>query len=193
MKIKVGDKEFNIDQATTPEELKKGLSGKKDLPKGSGLLLSFSKADRYPITMKDMQFPLTLVFEDGGKVIDITTLNPGDSDYVGKLPYTSVLEINPKEAEGIKHGNDVLVIGKKNDDGTVDIADGNIEPKGVAHILDENGKVQMNLLGSERVFSRKATEKIFDLAKSNNYKKLAKFVFKEIQAQDDRPEEYSKN
>ncbi len=73
------------------------------------------------------------------------------------------------------------------------MAEGGLAAKGERHVLDEDGKNQMNLKGGERIFSRKATNRMFDLAKKGDAKKLGKFLINEITAQDSRPTEYSKN
>jgi len=193
MRIKIGDKEIKADVAKTRDELKKGLLGTDSLPKGEGLLLQFEDEGDYPITMKGMKYPLTLIFSKGGKINRVLRAEPEEDNIKGFGPIDAVLEINPKDASGIKPGQDMEIIGEKKTDGTVEMTDGGLTPKGAAHVLDENGNVQMNIKGGERIFSRKATSRMFELAKKGDYKKLAKFVFDELDNQDSRPEEYAKN
>ena len=193
MRIKIGDKEIKANVAKTPSELKKGLLETDELPKGEGLLLQFEEEGDYPITMKGMKYPLTLIFAKGGRINRVLNADPEEDNLRGFGPVDMVLEINPKDAEGIKPGHEMEIVGEKKEDGTVEMAEGGLQPKGAAHVLDENGKVQMNLKGGERIFSRKATSQMFELAKKGDYKKLAKFVFDELDRQDSRPEEYAKN
>jgi uncharacterized membrane protein (UPF0127 family) len=193
MKVKIGDKEFKVKQATETKDLKKGLLDTDSLPKGEGMLLSFSEPGDHPITMVGMNYPLTLVFANGGKINRVVYAEPGDDGIRGVGSVDSVLEINQEDAYGIYPGQDLKFIGEKNEDGTVEVAGAGLDPKGVAHVLDEDGNVQMNLAGGERIFSRKATERMFDLAKKGDYKKLGKFVIDELDRQDGRKPEYAKN
>jgi hypothetical protein len=64
-------------------------------------------------------------------------------------------------------------------------------------VLDSNGDVQYKLEGGERIFSRIMTRKMikqaltaYKLDTDEEYKKLGKLVFKELQAQDSREAEY---
>jgi len=193
MRVKVGDKEFTVKQAKTPDELKQGLLGTTELPKGEGMLLSFDRPGEYPITMKGMDYPLTLIFANGGKVNRVITAKPDEDNIFGVGLVDSVLEVNPSDVKGISPGQTMEILGEKKADGTVEMAEGGLTPKGAAHVLDEDGKVQMNLKGGERIFSRKATSRMFELAKKGEFKKLGKYAIDEITNQDERPEEYAKN
>jgi uncharacterized membrane protein (UPF0127 family) len=193
MKVKIGNKEFTVKQAKTPKELKKGLLETDKLPKNEGMLLSFEKPGNYSITTVGMNYPLSLIFAKGGRINRVAAADPGIESITGLGPVDTVLEINKDEAYDIKPGQVLEIIGEKKEDGTVELADGGLAPKGVAHVLDENGKVQMNLAGGERIFSRKATAKMFDLAKKGDFKKLGKFVIDELDKQDNNPPEYANN
>ena len=64
-------------------------------------------------------------------------------------------------------------------------------------VLDSDGNVQMKLFSGERIFSRIFTRKLVKQAiiayrtdSEEEYIKLAKMVFKELDAQDNRPQEY---
>jgi hypothetical protein len=157
------------------------------------MLLKFGTPGDYPITTVGMKYPLSLVFAEGGKINRVVKANPGIDNIFGNGPVDMVLEINPNEAKGMRAGQNLELIGEKTDDGKVKMAEGGLEPKGTAHVLDENGRVQMNLKGGERIFSRKSTARMFELARKKEYKKLAKFVFDELDRQDSRPEEYADN
>lgn len=65
------------------------------------------------------------------------------------------------------------------------------------HVLDENGKVQTNIEGDERIFSRKHTAKLLELAEKahsseadNDYKKLGMAMMRMIDKQDTQEQEY---
>jgi len=192
MKIKAGDKEFTVKVAADDNSRAIGLSTTEKLPKKEGLVLKFEEAYDVPITMADMKYPLDIIFSNGGKIGKIVTAQPGDEVMAG-IPSDLILEINAGEADGIKVGDVLEMIGEKKPDGTVEMADGGLAPKGERFVLDENGKNQMNLLGNERIFSRKATRRIFELANKKEFKKLGKFLIDEVRRQDNRPAEYAAN
>lgn len=62
--------------ADTQDERKKGLSGKEDLPIGEGVLFVFDSSDTYAIWMKDMLFPIDIIWVDDAptgekRIVDI--------------------------------------------------------------------------------------------------------------------------
>ncbi len=62
--IYVGSTAVFASVADTPEELKKGLSGVKELPEFHGKLFIFDSDARHGIWMKDMNFPLDILWFD---------------------------------------------------------------------------------------------------------------------------------
>lgn len=55
--------------AVTEEEKAKGLSGKNELAENEGLLFVFDKNDRWGIWMKDMLFPIDIIWFDENKKV----------------------------------------------------------------------------------------------------------------------------
>lgn len=193
MKIKIGSKEFEIQILETPEATRIGLSQTEKLPKKEGIAMRFESPAIIPITMQGMSFPIDIIFTLDGKVTKIVTASPGDQDInIGK-PSDLIIEVNAGETSDIKFKDEVSFVGQKNEDGTVEMADGGIAVEGARQVLDEDGKNQMNLKGGERIFSRVATKRMFELAKNKELKKLGKYAITEIEKQDTRPEEYAKN
>ena len=58
-----------VTTAFTNEEQKKGLSGRESLPEEEGLLFIFSKPDFYGFWMKEMKFPIDIVWIDENLMI----------------------------------------------------------------------------------------------------------------------------
>jgi len=58
----LGGKEFSVGIAKTPSEREQGLSGRKSLPQDNGLLFIFDKPDKYGFWMKDMNFPIDIIW-----------------------------------------------------------------------------------------------------------------------------------
>lgn len=201
MKIKVGNKEFSVKVASSDASRKQGLKGITKIPEGSGLVLSYEKEQVVPITMSGMKIPIDIVFSRGGKVQEIVSASIESPEILIEGPSDLVLEINKGEGAGIKTGDTISWVGEKNDDGTITMASGGIAAKSdEMQVLDEDGNNQMNIKGNERIFSRKHTVRLFDLAKKadesgldTDYKKLGKTMVDIIVTQDTQDQEYTKD
>ena len=55
-------KTFRVETATTPAQWQKGLSGHASLAENAGMLFVFDKPDNYGFWMKDMLFPLDIIW-----------------------------------------------------------------------------------------------------------------------------------
>lgn len=107
---------FNLIVAKSAREKEIGLSDRKDLPKDQGMLFPFDKEGYYGFWMKNMQFPIDIIYIKKGKIVTIFENVKPPKDTGGKLiVYQStetadtVLEINAglvKEYE-IKVGNEI--------------------------------------------------------------------------------------
>lgn len=70
--VVLSGKEFKADIAYKSEELEKGLSGREALPPGYGLLFVFDKPDKYGFWMKDMNFPIDMIWiSDTNKIVGL--------------------------------------------------------------------------------------------------------------------------
>ena len=65
-KVVVGGVEVLVEVADTDVSREKGLSGRESLPEGKGMLFVFEKPDRYGFWMKDMKFPIDIIWIDSG-------------------------------------------------------------------------------------------------------------------------------
>ena len=113
--LKIGDKTILIEIAKTEKDREQGLSGKKNLPTEQGMLFAFDKPDFYSFWMKEMNFPIDIVWLDQGlKIVEITE-NFEPKTYpqtiTSHYPAQYVLEINTKSVEkyGFKIG-DVFIL-----------------------------------------------------------------------------------
>jgi uncharacterized membrane protein (UPF0127 family) len=200
MKLKVGNKEFKVKVASTPESRQKGLLGVKagSMPKDAGLVLKFDQATPVPITMDGMKFAIDIIFVRDFRVQKVVSAEPDDDDIKINDASDFVLEVIKGSGTSIKKDDLVEWIGEKKEDGTIQMVDGGIEAvAGAMQVLDDKGKVQANIQGDERIFSRKHTEKLCNLAekadksKSNNdYKKLGMAMMRMIDKQDTQEQEY---
>lgn len=108
--LKIGSHQWSVEYADTESERVLGLGKRASLPQASGMLFIFPQTDRYQFWMKDMEFPLDLVFITDGKVESLVQnvapeerglLSPGE-------PVKYVLEVNAGETTGIIPGDSVL-------------------------------------------------------------------------------------
>ncbi|OHB24171.1 MAG: hypothetical protein A3F96_01000 [Parcubacteria group bacterium RIFCSPLOWO2_12_FULL_40_10] len=67
--IIIGDTKIEIKTAETPEERTLGLSGQKSLPHNRGLFFIYDQPDLYGIWMKEMNFPIDIIWFDSDKKI----------------------------------------------------------------------------------------------------------------------------
>src|SRR3989344_4284483 len=87
----------------TPSDRKKGLSGRESLPLNHGMLFVFEQKAQYGIWMKDMQFPIDIIWiGEDKRIVDIVfsaTVEKGKRDseltvYKPKEAAKYILEIN---------------------------------------------------------------------------------------------------
>lgn len=71
-RYKVGEKEIVVEIASGPEAQARGLSGRESLDEDRGMLFDFDKPDIYYFWMKDMNFPIDIIwFDENRKIIYI--------------------------------------------------------------------------------------------------------------------------
>ena len=121
--VKVGDAVFPVELALTGEEQFQGLSGREVLPPGTGMLFIYEQESRFSFWMKEMQFPLDIVWIGANcTVVDVALDVPPPEQgqtleelprFSPKEPVQYVLEINAGEfsASGIGLGDPVQFAG----------------------------------------------------------------------------------
>lgn len=71
--VKIGEALIRIEIADTPEEISLGLSGRESLEEGSGLLFIMPTSARHGFWMKDMRFPIDIIWiDENWVVVDIS-------------------------------------------------------------------------------------------------------------------------
>ncbi len=106
--VRVGGAAFLVELAIAPEQQIQGLSGRAVLAPDTGMLFVYQRESRYNFWMKEMRFPLDLVWIGANcTVVDITLDAPPPSPgqtldqlprYAPGVPAQYVLEINAGEA-----------------------------------------------------------------------------------------------
>jgi uncharacterized protein len=97
--VMIGQVSMEVEIAATPEERAKGLSGRQSLKEDSGMLFNFPDYQARDFWMKDMGFPLDIIWISGGKIVGIEkNVQPeGDTPqkrYYSPGPVNQVLEVN---------------------------------------------------------------------------------------------------
>ncbi len=191
--LKLKDQEFRCSVAVAEEDRKKGYSGVEDIPEDDEcMLIVFPVIRDNRIWMKDTKFPLDIIFlSEDLEVLYIETGDPDDEDLLGSgddIAYALELQEGMAKEVGIEVGDILDTIPKE-----VRTAG---DQEGRAFVLDEDGEVQMTIKGGERIFSRKSTRKIVNLALNaetdSELRRLARMTLKEIVAQDSRGQDYVK-
>lgn len=108
--VKIGNAVFKVEIADTPAARALGLSGREFLKPDAGMLFIFAEADIQKFWMKDMEFPIDIIWIRDNKIIGmIIGAEPeAGSDYIiytSPEPADMVLEINAGAA--IKNGINV--------------------------------------------------------------------------------------
>src|SRR3989344_2343873 len=115
MSISLGDRVFSVEVAKTKEEREKGLSMRENLPQNQGMLFVFDKPDRHGIWMKNMFFPIDILWlGEGGAVVYVVQNAESDSYplvYKPPVPALYVLEVDAGVIKniGIQEGDLVSI------------------------------------------------------------------------------------
>ena len=179
MKIEIGDKQYDVTVLETPEEQAQGLQNVHYLPSDEGALFIYESDEERSFWMKDTFIPLDIIaINRDGEVVEIHRGIPESEEPI-RFKAMFVLELNADS--GVKVGDDIDF---EDDDDKEEMV------KNKMMVLDENGEVQMQLDGGERIFSRHDTKILIKLAKKaydskdpEDYKKLGKKIFKFLEIQ----------
>lgn len=114
--VSIKNKTFYVDVAKTDNEKGEGLSIYDKLPKEKGMLFLFEKEDYYSFWMKDMKFPIDIIYINKDRIVEIYENIPSPKSLNEKPQVVKpgkkaayVLEINAglSEKYGFKMGDKV--------------------------------------------------------------------------------------
>ncbi|MDX1536041.1 MAG: DUF192 domain-containing protein, partial [Candidatus Spechtbacterales bacterium] len=72
-KLEIADTEITVELAEKPEDKAKGLSGRSSLAEEHGMLFVFNRPGTYSFWMKEMNFPIDIIWiGEDMRVVDIT-------------------------------------------------------------------------------------------------------------------------
>ena len=118
-KVTIGNTIFSVEVASTTIEQARGLSGRAGLKNNEGMLFLFNSAGVQNFWMKDMNFPIDIIWIGGGKVLGFAenaAPQPGVpllslKVYPSPDSVDTVLEVNAETVanDGIKIGDSVSI------------------------------------------------------------------------------------
>ena len=181
IKIRLGNQEYNVQEARSIDEKQQGLQGVKELPQDEGMIFYFDQPERVEMWMRDTLIPLDIIFiNEDQEVIAVEQGQPNDDTLLSHEDTMYVVEVNANS-------------GVKVDD-TLEFVD---DKEVVMKVLAPDGSSQMDLVGGERIVSRKETKvlirkakKAYDSQNDRDFKALGKYMFKVLKGQDGRDPEY---
>jgi len=113
--IQVGDTKLVVEVASTDPLRERGLSGRSFLAEGNGMLFIFEEEGEWGIWMKDMLFPIDIIFADSAGVVSMIyhTVSPDTYPEVfyPDTPALYVLEVPAGYAKkaGIVEGAKIML------------------------------------------------------------------------------------
>lgn len=204
--IEINGVMYHLLHLMSDEEKETGLMNVEELDPQEGALFDYSDEPQAEISfwMKDTTIPLLICFvNESGKVISVHQGEPLSeemiteaSEFVAYVIEVGINEtINPGDQTSL--GNQNINIENEDED------EEDIHPElsvNRLYVYGSNGQVQAELQGGERIFSRKSSKVIISKAKrayvskeDKDYKALGRYIFKEMDAQDNRDPEYVNN
>ena len=200
--IEINDKVYKVNIATTDEEKEQGLQGVDALGENEGMLFIYDEPQEVSFWMDSTPLYLDIIFIDEyGEVISVAVGQPNDQTPITEKEVKYVLEVNTNS--GISAGDEVDLseLDEEDEEETeTPEEEAKEEEDTVAHkmtVLNEDGSVQMELEGGERIFSRIHTKRLISLSKKAvkskkdaDYKKLGKKAFEYINKQNTQEQEY---
>lgn len=116
--VTVGQQTYVVEIAATAEQQAQGLSGRTSMSEASGMLFPFSPPQIVSFWMKDMKFPIDIVWIANGKVVGVVervpmplpTLAAQDlPTYEPSQPVDYVLELSAGQSQFFKVGDEVTI------------------------------------------------------------------------------------
>lgn len=192
--INISDKIYLVQIAETEEERETGLSKTEKLDQDSGMLFVMPEGQgQVAFTMEDMSYDLDLIFiNEDDEVYDVQYGKAGSKDPIISTSediVKYVLEVNPNS--GIKVGDELEFTDCPDCEEVEDVEVDKM------YVIGPDGQPQMELVGGERIISRRETKELIRKAKQAkkskselDYKKLGRYMFRILDGQNSRPEEY---
>lgn len=108
--VSIGNTTFTVEVVNTPAAEERGLGGRTSIPLGSGMLFAFDKPGSWGIWMKDMNFPIDIIWAHADGTIttiarDVATSTYPQTFYPATPDAAYVLEVNAGAAAHVSTGD----------------------------------------------------------------------------------------
>ncbi|MFA7653744.1 MAG: DUF192 domain-containing protein [Candidatus Magasanikbacteria bacterium] len=120
VKVRLNNQEYKVLVARTLTQQYRGWGERKNMGAAQGMLFFFNNRDQHTMVMRDMLFPIDIVWVDGQIVVDMApnvSIEPGKTEnqltpYIGRGVSTIVLEMASGTIAnaGLKIGDVVEII-----------------------------------------------------------------------------------
>jgi len=116
--VTIGDHSFEVTVATSQQEREIGLSQTKSLQQDQGMIFLFEKPDYHSFWMKNMKFPIDIIYINGDKIVTIQNdaQPPKENEeisiiYTPTEPSDKVLEIQAglSKEYNFKNGDKIII------------------------------------------------------------------------------------
>ena len=187
--VRIGKKTYNCLIAESDEEKEIGLSNTESMEDNEGMLFVYEEPQHLDFWMKGCDLTLSIIFINENKIVISNQKGlPNTEDFISADNAKYVLEVN--YTEEIQSGDKVIFnLGEELE----------MEPDKL-YILSEDGSVQAELDAGCRIFSIKSTQVMIKKAKKADesksdvdYKDLGRYVFGELDRQENRDPEWVEN
>lgn len=98
---KINNKTFALYVAKSGKDKEIGLSKYNKISENQGMIFQFEKDGFYPFWMKEMKFPIDIIYINDGKIVTVyknvptpSSSNPSPPIYTNLEPADTVLEVN---------------------------------------------------------------------------------------------------
>jgi uncharacterized membrane protein (UPF0127 family) len=96
-KVSINGKTFDVEQPKNPDAFAKGLGGRPCITDSEGMLFRFTRPGQYPFWMKDMKFPIDIIWIGSDHRVAAVEVDEKPSTYpdkfVNQKPAQYVLEV----------------------------------------------------------------------------------------------------
>lgn len=186
--VEINNKIYNVKIAESDEEKSKGLQDVEKLKDDEGMLFPFEENISCYFHMKGTKIDLDIVLiDENKKVVKVYNGKSNDETELECENIRYVLEVNSNS--NIKEGDEIEIEDYDEDE------EEDEETK--MYVIGQNGKIQVELYGGERIMSRIHTKNLIKLAKKakitkekSKYIKLGKRFLDYLDIQDNQKQEY---
>lgn len=112
--VSVAGRDFTVEVRDTEQGRAQGLSGRAEVPKGTGMLFLYDDAAARSYWMAGMLVPIDLAWISDGRVVGIETLQPCQPEapcpqHPSPGPVDAVLEVAAGQLAGVESGEPVII------------------------------------------------------------------------------------